>query len=529
MSRLTPLYAFDDAAEWHHRHSSGVQLEYNNESKEINAFNARQYKFSAWAIARLHRGKDKTFWVFLVRPGDAAVEHLLPREGESCEMLLWNKSGKTKRWEKSWEAERIENPSASFGIPDGPAHRMASFKLKVPNNVPEDIIRPLADDPDDVGHDAPSRLSKKFALSEKKAYQVTIVLRLSSATRDAEMGAMDKVFKNPEGDLTPKQESAFKYLLDFGSVPFSVNLFNHFPHLRDPNNNPGGMPPKVVTMLRGFNRHQRDAYKAVLSNLPCGIGIIPGGPGAGKTHWNLVLTAAIQSKNVTWYGPDDCSQRSAKVLYILDINKPLDDTCNKIVKLYRSLGLKKRAVRLYGWHYGFAGKTPNFTNKFVFMARMNRYRRQTFNETCLAPTLDELVWDFYKANKTGHYRELYNQLSKSFAGSKAADPPALKSLVNELYRDVLDNHVDFIATTPVPAATGFNGMFKPDIVIFDESPHAREASTMVAIARFEPIAWIFSGVCSKPWHLDRNNSLIKPNKTGSPTDPPLRRFRRRSR
>lgn len=494
MSRLTPLYVFDDAAEWYRRHSSGVELEFQNESKEIKDFNKRQYKFTAWAVAKLHTGKDKTLWVFLVRPGEGKTEHLFPREGETCEMLLWNKSGKTKRWEKSWEAERIENPAASFGFPDGPAHRMPAFKLKVPNNVPDNIIRPLADDPDEVGYDAPNRLAKRFALSEKRGYQVTMVLRLSSATRDAEMGAMDKVFKNPQENLSPKQEAAFKYLLDFKSAPFAVNLFNHFPHLRDPMNNPGGMPPKVITMLRGFNDHQRDAYKAVLSTLPCGVGIIPGGPGAGKTHWNLVVTAAIQSKSITWYAPDNCSHRSAKVLYILDINKPLDDTCNKLVKLYKSLGLKKRAVRLYGWRYGHEEGKLNFVNKFLFIARMNRYRRQTFNETCLAPTLDELVWDFYEANKTGRYCDLYDLLSKELSGHKNGNPPVLRSLVNELYRDVLIDHVDFIATTPVPAATGFGGMFKPDIVIFDESPHAREASTMVAIAQFEPIAWIFSGV-----------------------------------
>lgn len=494
MSRLSPLYVFEDAGEWYRRHSSGVELEFKNESKEIKAFNSRQHKFTAWAIARLHRGKEKTLWVFLVRPGEGAAEHLFPKEGETCEMLLWTKSGKTKRWEKYWEAERIENPAASFGIAEGPAHRMHAFKLKVPNNVPDDIIRPLADDLVEVGRDASNPLAKKHALGDKKAYRVTMQLRLSSATHDAEMGALDRLFKNPQGSLSLKQEAAFKYMLNFRSIPFTVNMFNHFPHLRDPNNNPGEMPPKVIDMLKSFNDHQRDAYKAVLSNLPCGVGIIPGGPGAGKTHWNLVVTAAVQSKNVFWHTPNNCSEHSAKVLYVLDINKPLDDTCNKIVKLYKSLGLKKRAVRLYGWRYGSEAGETSFYNKFIFTARMNRFRRQSLNETCLAPTLDELVWDFFQANKKDRYRDISVSLSKVLNHSKIDDLPAWRNLVNQLYKDVLTNHVDFIATTPVPAATGFGGLFKPEIVIFDESPHAREASTMIAVAKFEPIAWIFSGV-----------------------------------
>lgn len=492
MSRITPLYVFDDAAEFYQRHSSGLLREFQNESKEIVSFNTRQPKLKTWILAKDYQGSASTYWIFLIRPGEQA-EHLFPREGESCDVLLWSKSGLVKRFGKSWEAERIENPAASFGIPEGPAHRMPAFKVKVPNNVPDDILRPLENDPDEVGYDEPSRLTKKYALGDKKAVMVTITLSMSTATKDAEIGAIDKLYKNIGETLSEKQQAAFRYLLAFKQTPFTVNMFNHFPHLRDPINNPGGMPPKVITMLKGFNAHQQAAYKTVLSSLPCGIGILPGGPGAGKTHWNLVVTAAIQSKNIIYHGPDSFSNRSAKVLYILDINKPLDDTCNKIIKLYRSLGLKKYAVRLYGWHYGFRRGKPEFVNKFMFTARLNRYRRHTSSGGCMAPTLDELAWDMYQADKLTRYRELYQAVTKSLGGKKDVDALVLKELVNNLYQDVL-SRVDFIATTPVPAATGFDGLFKPDIVIFDESPHAREASTMVAIAQYDPIAWVFSGV-----------------------------------
>lgn len=490
--RLTPLYVFDDPAEFHRRHSNGVLQEFNNESREITHFNRRQTQFKAWILASLYRGKASEYWVFLVRPSEQA-DYLFPREGESCDITLWQKSGKDKRWDKSWEAERIENPAATFGIPEGPAHRLPAFKVKVPNNVPDDILRAMEDDPDQVGYYAPSRLTGRYAFGDKKAYKVTMVLRMSSATKDAELGAIDKLYHNPDGILTAKQIAAFNYLLNFKHVPFTVNMFNHFPHLRDPINNPGGMPPKVITILKGFNEHQRTAYKEVLRNIPCGVCILPGGPGAGKTHWNLVLTAAIQSKSIIHHGPDNSSNRTAKVLYILDINKPLDDTCNKIVRLYKSLNLKRHAVRLHGWHYGRNRETPDFSNKFMFMARMNRYRRHNFKEGCLAPSLDELAWEFYETKKTTQFREIHDLMTQTNHGEKDDNPGYLKDLVHQLYQSVL-TQVDFIATTPVPAATGFHGLFKPDIVIFDESPHAREASTMVAIAQYNPIAWIFSGV-----------------------------------
>jgi len=36
-------------------------------------------------------------------------------------------------------------------------------------------------------------------------------------------------------------------------------------------------------------------------------------------------------------------------------------------------------------------------------------------------------------------------------------------------------------------------MFKPDLVYFDEAPHAHELSNLIAIDNFNPIAWIFCG------------------------------------
>lgn len=484
--RQNPVYVFDDPAEFHHRHLSGVLKEFENESREIARFNDKKIQFKAWAIAKLHENRNRSLWLFFVRPGDGIAEQAFPRDGESCEIQLWNKSGKTLRWEKSWEAERIENPAASLGIPDGEAHRMPAFKVKIPSNVPFDIVRPIEDDPDEVDPHEPSRLTKKFALGDRKAYRITMTLSMSAATKNAEVDALDTVFKNPDNSLSTRQVAAFKYLLAFKDVPFTVNMFEHFPHLRDPLNNPA-MPPKVIAMLAGFNHHQAIAYRTVLSRLPCGVGVIPGGPGAGKTHWNLVLTAAIQSRELIVRDDGTSINRSAKVLYLLDINKPLDDTCNKIVRLYKSLGLKKHAVRLYSW-------PRDLVKKFLFLARLNRYRRQTSTSGCLAPTLDDLVWDTYAKNKTTRYRDLTRLLSMAVEGrEKDVDLDLLRQRIHALYGDVLAQ-VDFIATTPVPASTGFGSLYKPDLVIFDESPHAREASTMIAIAKYNPIAWIFSGV-----------------------------------
>jgi hypothetical protein len=486
--RITPLYVFDDPAEYYRRHSQGTLVEFQNESREISAFNEKQIPFKTWVVANVWHGKDKSGWMFLVRPGDQS-QYCFPKEGETCEIMLLSKSGKEKK-SKWLDAERVDNPAASMGLPEE-ASRLAAFEVKVPKE--ECSLRAIKADPEDAGYGGTSQKNSKYLLGDKKAIMVHIKLRISSATKDAELGALTKLALNPKDDRTQKQHDAYLYLMDFKNPRFIVNLFNHFPHLADPMNR-GLLPAKVITMLKGFNEHQIAAYRTVLGAINSGVCFLPGGPGAGKTHWNLVLTTAIQSRNEIWLGPSNFEPRSAKVLYLLDINKPLDDTSNKMVKLYRSLGLKKHAVRLYGWHYRGAGTGKvDFTDKFMFLARLNRYRKQSFNPDCLAPTLDELAWDVYESQKTKRYKDLYDMMGKAMKSASMTKADEFKDRVNQLYRDVL-SHVDFIATTPVPAATGFDGYFKPDIVIFDESPHAREASTLVAIANFEPVAWIFSGV-----------------------------------
>lgn len=332
--RITPLYIFNNGNQFDLRHRRGTQIEFENESKDIEAFNSRELAFRAWVVTSLGKGQ----WLFLVQPGEQ-LEWRLPKEGESCELLLLSKSGKSKKWDKYWKAERIDNPSTMLGLPEE-CQRYIAFKVKMPDNVPEDLIRPLQDEGDEQQDFAPAPLSRN-SFNKKKGVMIAFKLSISKATKDAELGSLDKLFLNPKKNRTVKQKAAFDYLMNFKNPRFTVNMLAHFPQLKDPLNNPLGMPSKVVSMLKGFNEHQRIAYRNVLSNLPCGICILPGGPGAGKTHWNLVLTAAIQSKDLTVYGPDERVERSAKVLYLLDINKPLDDTSNKIVKLYKDLGLKK--------------------------------------------------------------------------------------------------------------------------------------------------------------------------------------------
>lgn len=92
--RITPLYVFDNPAEYHRRHSQGTLVEFQNESKDINAFNKKQIAFRV--VANVWQGIEKSGWIFLTRPGDQS-QCCFPKEGETCEFMLLSKSGKEKR------------------------------------------------------------------------------------------------------------------------------------------------------------------------------------------------------------------------------------------------------------------------------------------------------------------------------------------------------------------------------------------------------------------------------------------------
>jgi hypothetical protein len=183
-----------------------------------------------------------------------------------------------------------------------------------------------------------------------------------------------------------------------------------------------------------------------------------------------------------------------------DINKPLSDSTNKLVRLYQAVGLKKRVLRIYHWNYERdnrkVGGSPDFSRGFLTIARLRRRQSVRRAGPCLAPTIDEAAYDLFEEHRDGKYKVLNELLGQLFAKNKKKDqdasPSMLASMCAILYRDLL-TETDFIATTPVAASHRFSGMFSPDIIFFDESPHARELSTLIAIANYSPTAWILSG------------------------------------
>lgn len=117
-----------------------------------------------------------------------------------------------------------------------------------------------------------------------------------------------------------------------------------------------------------------------------------------------------------------------------------------------------------------------------------------------APTLDQAARMWYEKQKGTKYTDLWRLMACRGAGGLSL---LLEHEIGKVYLEVLQA-ADVIVTTPVTATKYLGRLqppFNPALVIFDEAPHARELSTLIAIANFNPAAWLFTGDHrqTKPW------------------------------
>jgi hypothetical protein len=301
-----PIYSFNSPTEFVRLHTAGTQIEFNYESRKIDEFNKRGFTFRAWCIKSLSlgSGSGRQHWLFLVAPGDK-IEGQLPKEGEECKIKIMNKSGKKERsgW---WEAQRIDNPCLALGMDADEWQRYAAFKVEVDFKSGEaDLVKPILDD-----NGEQIRKGNLSNLRQMPSVQICFWLSVSEKTMRAELGSVDRLQqfehkKKPDDEdsedvpVTAKQHRAFQYLMNFRhSNTDLLNLFDLIPHMVRPLDNKYNLPASIIKAYKSFNEHQKMAYRWLLGGLPCGVGILPGGPGAGKTHWNLVVSCLAQARDL---------------------------------------------------------------------------------------------------------------------------------------------------------------------------------------------------------------------------------------
>lgn len=549
---MDPVYLFD-VNSFVRRHGNGTEREFRFESWELKKINNGNHKFDVWPIRFLQerpRAKSATV-LMMVGPG-GGLDSKLPQEGESCIMKLYRilpatppsrdgsvasqvtRSGSHSQASRdvsvkhlyskdsvSGRVVRVENPCDGWGIEDTFWQKCMAFETEMAMSVVRKLQVAL---PPDVFQNQNGFTT--IPRSDKAKLGATFELRLSKSTREAEIHALVSLVK-ARAEQTPGMETqvaAFSYLLDFKQT-LSFSLFSVFPHLpKDPHNTHGtGLPRKLIERMNKMNPSQVAAWKSNLDNCPNRVCIIPGGPGAGKTFWNLTLAAAL----------------NARVLYLLDINGPLLDITRKMVHLMTEIcGSSEKykpwtVIRISNWPYNklektsadgalielqrktlerriqlqkqaneldeetgplsqddekddYAGMSKSFPRGPKVASLKNKQAKPKDHYKVL--NLDEAAKAYYKEHRDTKYTDL-----KEMVEGHSIDLKELRGeRIKQLYREVLDE-ARFIATTPVTAYKASSALSNAQVIMFDEAPHARELSIMISIANFKPFAWILTG------------------------------------
>ncbi|PHH88830.1 hypothetical protein CDD83_6988 [Cordyceps sp. RAO-2017] len=504
---------FSHVDEYVWRFKEGTLIEMANERTAILRMNQRPIFYEAWPIAPIP-GMTNSFtksYLVLVKipPGESGDTFPTSTDRFSISMVT-----KVHRPDGTYplldlQASRIQNPYEKMDdVQRQDVKRCAAFKVEVARAW-------VNDDGATVEIDLMAQFNTatfigdgaNIRLDEAQKQMITIRWEFSSATYDAELAALRRMTQRhrlPEMNPTPKSYTAFHTILDFQKAPWVevVDLHAHFPQIRNPARRDYGISDVLLDKLDAFNEDHQAALDG-LRHIPNGLYLVNGCPGAGKTEWNMVLAALVQSRK------SPLSKREhSPILFLVDINKTVDDAANRYYRLCKALGLKLLIIRMHGWPYemrnssrlnsnaagrGQSQAELDFTKRFLTTVGISR-NVAADRAADVAPTLDEAAWEFYEAHKSVSFRGLKIHLARLDAGVPldSEDWKALRNQVTALYRAVLAK-ADFVATTPVAAYGSFPQLFAPDLIFMDEAPHCRELSSLIAIAFFTPLAWIFTG------------------------------------
>ena len=496
-----PVSTFPTVDEFVERHGEGSAIELRNELLTLCKFNNSRRPFVSWVVCPLKTprqlGRSTQAWLLLTLP-PTDKDTLFPKVGDRCWIAVeanFEIDG-DKVCPGFLHADRIDNPMDAAGA--AAYASFAAFKVYLPtfNDKSGNAVSlferfKLCNSPE-------KQNLQSAVISEQTSIRIVLQIQINLTTYNSEIGALHFLAepKRDESREPPeKNREAFEYLLDFTKAPRStINLFADFPHLKTPLDSM--IPRHFVDLFKALNPDHKKAYEA-LGNIPAGVHIVSGCPGAGKTHWNTLVAGIASCMPIL----EETGSRRVKILYLMDVNKPADDVADRMHSLFKDAGLEKRVIRMKSWPSELrkseylnddknakeTNRVPDFTQPFLTQVVANAGGRG-------APTLDQAAWIHFKKYEMTRYSSLAKSIDRMLDSGlqSTREKLSLRTLVYGLYKDTLAGG-DFVATTPVTACGQFADLFKPDLVFLDEAPHQRELTTLIGFAYFSPRAWILTG------------------------------------
>ncbi|KAG6031690.1 hypothetical protein E4U41_007478 [Claviceps citrina] len=530
---VVPLHTFPVKDEFVLRHEQGTMIEMHNEEMLLRRLNEQAQALKCWVISPIpntttafHRS-----WLLLVQPSNGMDGAVFPNTTDSfrIDMLSTVRCGDDEYSLVHLSASRVPNPFESIeAMRDDRARHYAAFKVDVPrswknvdgDNIELDLMMRLQTTcPVDNGADI------DVCLRENDCQLLKIDWDIQSTTFEVELEALRYLADEGgrrERRPTIKSRRAFQMILDFNSSwKDFYDLHKAFPQLKNPAHAMYKIPAAILERYRSLNQDHLDSLNR-LQMIPNGLYFVNGCPGSGKTEWNMILAAMVQASTRR------CHLRRSRVLFLVDINKTVDDAAARYSSLCKEAELDIRIVRMHGWPREMRESSRihcprpeeqqqgqndmfdvDFTTRFLTTAGLSRCTRISQDPDAV-PTLDEASWQYFEKNKTKAFPGLQNLLEKMESGELISndDWKTLRRLVAKLYRVVLAR-IDFIATTPVAAFGRFSEVFKPDLIFVDEASHARELTTLIPIAYYSPKAWIFTGDVKQTQPFVKNQKCNK--------------------
>ncbi|KAF7563952.1 hypothetical protein G7046_g130 [Stylonectria norvegica] len=481
-----PLLEFPSVEEFFLRHDTATEEEWIWETDQPKSFNSTEVLFTAHIIDAPTKDDPKKDYV--LRFSVHTKLELFPDVGDICKICLKMRgSTETSQWHN---AERTQDH-----VRQGTDRAVQEFHV---SPFPSD----WSEWPWKV-HVVPN---------SSKPVLINVMLRISKTTYNAKKAALHELY--PSG---PRRH-ILDYFVTFSSPTDGTGetpstLYDHMfdrSQIADEK-----LRSAADRALSFFNPHQGRLYLWV--------------PGAGKTMWALTTAAVAQM-----------APTKVRVLFILDINKPADDTAARMVKMYKALGMSKKVIRMHGWPKEIRkskggldqknvktstedpneslNRNPDFSSGFIeqFLSQEPAQHRSTPPRDRVL-TLDETAWDYLQNHPDKEFaasvgKLITSQLNKQkFMKDHMPKMNEFRNTLLKLYEEALQD-VDFIATTCVAGAQEyFRRAFKPDIIFFDEAGHAKELATLIPIAFFNAKAYIFLGdpaqaapfVCSKATYSEQ--------------------------
>lgn len=420
------MYAFPDTAEFVFRHEQGTLIEMHNEEQTLKRLNEKRDPFKSWIVAPIP-GSTNSFtktWLCLVElppmSADLAFPAIADRFSVSLESTVHLPEGNFSL--VHLPATRITNPySNPENSTDSKISALAAFSVQVPRswqnsdgvNIELDLM---------ANFQAAASISDVSGImsSDKHVQIMTIQWDACPLTFEAELAALKHLTEEHRLDeLKPSDSSlrAFEMIRNFGNSdwPHWVDLFRKYPHLKSPSYIVHGTPKLLIEKFESFNADHKKAFHG-LAEIKNGLYFLTGCPGAGKTEWNMVISALVQSKRRPGSRRD-----YSPILFLVDINKTVDDAANRYQSLCNAAGLPLLIIRMHGFPYEMrnsaklnhehtksGGKSTadlDFTKKFLTVAGLSQ-RESSPKDSGIAPTLDEAAWQFFERNKDSRFKSL---------------------------------------------------------------------------------------------------------------------------